>query len=196
MSMPASGCLGICTCPGGACSSISTAVGTGSGSLCALSVSAGKSAPHAMSEFYGYEPPSKCIDLTETYSDYTAYCWVKCASVNSSPAMGSEECYCLSLCSYLCACSAGVQNWASICVKCGGNGVLYCCVNSTEEFNTQTVNLTIYQGDTVCICIAACADSDGPYDALASVTISGVTGIVGNFSIGTTCYTIDLCVPV
>lgn len=54
MAMPTSGCIGIKTCPGGLCSSISCAVDGGSGSLASLSVTAGKSAPHCMREFYGY----------------------------------------------------------------------------------------------------------------------------------------------
>ncbi len=58
MAMPASGCIGLRCCFGTtACSSIGIAV-CGSlqtpTSLCAMSVAAGKAAPHAMTEFYGY----------------------------------------------------------------------------------------------------------------------------------------------
>ena len=53
MAICPTGNLSICA-TAGACRSISTAVGTGSGSLSALSVSAGKSAPHCMREFYGF----------------------------------------------------------------------------------------------------------------------------------------------
>ena len=60
MAMPASGCIALRTCIVGiACSSISCAVdgnATGSKSLSTLSTTAGKSAPHSMSEFYGYDP--------------------------------------------------------------------------------------------------------------------------------------------
>lgn len=58
MAMPASGCIGIITCPNSvACTSIAQAVDgnvTPPKSLSTLSVSAGKTAPHAMTEFYNY----------------------------------------------------------------------------------------------------------------------------------------------
>jgi len=53
--MCTTGNLSVCA-TAGTNRSISTAVGTGSGSLSALSVSAGKTAPHSMLEFYGYSP--------------------------------------------------------------------------------------------------------------------------------------------
>lgn len=60
MAMPASGCIALRTCiTGCACSSISCAVAGFACSpacLSSLSVQAGKSAPHSMSEFYGYAP--------------------------------------------------------------------------------------------------------------------------------------------
>lgn len=66
MAMPASGCIGIITCPNSvACTSIAQAVDgnvTPPKSLSTLSVSAGKTAPHAMTEFYNYNPapPNSC----------------------------------------------------------------------------------------------------------------------------------------
>lgn len=57
--MPTSGCIALRTCIVGiACSSIACAVdgnAVGSKSLSTLSVTAGKSAPHCMREFYGYD---------------------------------------------------------------------------------------------------------------------------------------------
>ena len=61
MAMCTSGNLSICA-TAGTCRSISTAVGGGSGSLSSLSVSAGKSAPHGMIEFYGYSSASLCVN--------------------------------------------------------------------------------------------------------------------------------------
>jgi len=58
MAMPASGCIALRTCiTGCACSSISCAVAgiaCSPASLASLSVQAGKSAPHSMTEFYSY----------------------------------------------------------------------------------------------------------------------------------------------
>ena len=58
MAMPASGCIGIITCPNSvACTSIAQAVDgnvTPPKSLATLSATAGKSAPHSMTEFYSY----------------------------------------------------------------------------------------------------------------------------------------------
>jgi hypothetical protein len=51
--MPTSGSIAIISAPQ-TCGSICAAVGIASGSLSTLSVAAGKSAPHAMREFYGY----------------------------------------------------------------------------------------------------------------------------------------------
>lgn len=53
MAMCTTGSLSICA-TAGTDRSISTAVGGGSGSLSALSTTAGKTAPHSMLEFYGY----------------------------------------------------------------------------------------------------------------------------------------------
>ena len=55
MAMCSTGAIGIISAPQGGCSSICAAVGCASGSLTTLSVAAGKTAPHAMSEFYGYK---------------------------------------------------------------------------------------------------------------------------------------------
>lgn len=56
MAMPTTGCIALKTClVGCACSSICVAVGyVGTASLSAISVDAGKTAPHCMREFYGY----------------------------------------------------------------------------------------------------------------------------------------------
>lgn len=60
MAMCSSGSLGIISAPQSGCSSIAMAVcGSVTSppySLSGLSVSAGKTAPHAMTEFYGYAP--------------------------------------------------------------------------------------------------------------------------------------------
>jgi len=68
MAMPASGSIAIKNNTLQTCSSICAAVvaggGSASGSLCALSLSASKIAPHCMREFYGYAPVTTiCINL-------------------------------------------------------------------------------------------------------------------------------------
>lgn len=84
MAMPASGCINLHTCITGiACSSIACAVdgnATGSKCLLTLSVTAGKTAPHSMSEFYGYTPNTDTCFCTgaqvtacATFSCYDAY---------------------------------------------------------------------------------------------------------------------------
>lgn len=66
MAMPTSGCIAIKSAPqtcGSICAAVVQGGGGASGSLSALSVSAGKSAPHCMREFYGYSPPTGSISV-------------------------------------------------------------------------------------------------------------------------------------
>jgi len=68
MAMPASGSIAIKNNTLQTCSSICAAVvaggGSASGSLCALSLSASKIAPHCMREFYGYAPVTTlCVNV-------------------------------------------------------------------------------------------------------------------------------------
>jgi len=71
MAMPVSGSLSICVAAGApqTCRSIRWAVGVDSGSLSTLSACAGKSAPHCMREFYGYNPVSYSISLATNQSE-------------------------------------------------------------------------------------------------------------------------------
>lgn len=70
MAIPTSGNISI-KGTAGTCRSICTAVvqggGTASNSLSSLSISAGKSSPHGMREFYGYTPVSDIIITMHTY---------------------------------------------------------------------------------------------------------------------------------
>ena len=74
MAMPSSGCIALRVCISGiACSSISCAVAgiaCSPASLCGLSVEAGKTAPHAMSEFYGYTSTTLSINPTNVVFNY------------------------------------------------------------------------------------------------------------------------------
>lgn len=67
MAMPSSGCIALKYCISGiACSSVACAVDgniTGNKSLSSLSVSAGKTTPHCMREFYGYSSGSNIVIL-------------------------------------------------------------------------------------------------------------------------------------
>lgn len=71
--MCSSGSLGLLSAPQGACSSISIAV-TGNAtppkSLVALSVAAGKTAPHSMLEFYGYGTATHTLSISPTYGEF------------------------------------------------------------------------------------------------------------------------------
>jgi len=185
--MPASGCLGIKTCPQGACSSISTAVGTGSGSLSALSVSAGKSAPHAMSEFYSYTRPWKCIYVGGILSSgcggallsvYQAGCLV------STPALSAGECYCACI-GYSISVYAG--NGGSVAAYINCNSVnIFCRLTTTNctgsvSFpikNTDTFQIGICANTPSCAC-AGCAGGD--------MYINTITSISGNECYGGGC---------
>jgi len=71
--MPVSDSLSICLAAGAPqlCRSIALAVSsTSSGSLSTLSACAGKSAPHCMREFYGYNPVTYSISLGITDTDF------------------------------------------------------------------------------------------------------------------------------
>ena len=74
MAMPLTGSLSICLAAGAPqlCRSIAGAVTTTtSGSLLCNSLCAGKSAPHCMREFYGYNPVTYSISLDVTDTDIT-----------------------------------------------------------------------------------------------------------------------------
>ena len=118
MGMCTSGAIGIISAPQGGCSSICTAVGCASGSLSVLSIAAGKTAPHAMSEFYGYSNISAlylsniyycdCFELSENMSQS-----LDCiAGMTPNTCVGTTYCWCLTK-------QTGLAS-SSICIFCNG----------------------------------------------------------------------------
>lgn len=71
MALPTTGSLSIKTAAG-VDRSIACEIGTTNGSLCSLSITAGKAAPHCMREFYGYSHVTDS-DITLSYESTTTY---------------------------------------------------------------------------------------------------------------------------
>lgn len=145
-------------------------------SLCSLSVSAGKTAPHAMTEFYGYSN-YKCIEFnnlsgtpTESYDE-----------IISSPSMSAGECYNISLSWSLC--TVGSKSNACVYVYCNGTTKYSCAATSDQSCSGTFSTFTIDDNDNVCTCIHACKGLGGTC-ARASISISTVTGVVGSFCKG------------
>lgn len=86
MTLCSSGNLSICA-TAGTNRSISTEVGTASGSLSALSVSAGKSAPHCMREFYGYS--SMSITASPATINFFVIDIARCSTITTTPTSGT-----------------------------------------------------------------------------------------------------------
>lgn len=181
MAIPASGSLSICA-TAGACRSISTAVGTGSGSLAALSVSAGKGAPHSMVEFYNYVPK---LDInmvgyggvfgTQGVSPYVyrSYCLVP------TPAAGQTYV----LCMRPDICNIGQQSgsYGQVCITCNLTQIYCCRVTSPTSgcITTPGVLRTIDSTDCVRIYTCACATNTactGAGGVGAQACIFSVTG--------------------
>lgn len=158
MAMPASGCIGIITCPNSvACTSVAQAVNgnvTPPKSLCALSVTAGKSAPHGMTEFYSFTPTLKYVDFTNISCTGNNTATARaCSSVNVSPAMTVGEYYCACFC--LCALSDGTYGQFAI-VTADRNGGTYCSVNVPAPSTCYCCySMCVAYGDTVCITTCA-----------------------------------------
>lgn len=194
MAMPASGLLGIINDPQAACSSICNAVfaatGVGSGSLTTLSVAAGKTAPHAMSEFYGYTAPTwSCIDLLRTNSagtDGVSAAVLKVHCLRPNPAMSVGQCYTAGISMNLCAIGQAVGSFATLCATC--NGVQVLCCTTTNGCITVTCNVTVDYNDILLICTGACAFNTACAGAAAAaVCLATITPVVGFECKGITC---------
>lgn len=160
MAMPASGCLGILSCPGSvACTSISQAVDgnvTPPKSLCALSVTAGKSAPHGMTEFYGYGPTPKVVNLlclTCTGNNTITARATSCLCVN--PAMSSGECYCPTF-SWCLFNDLDYGVFASFCVSRDGVCIECCAISPDGSYShSGSFSTCIPSGEVICIMTCA-----------------------------------------
>lgn len=177
MSMPASGSIAIISAPQ-TCGSICAAVGCASGSLTTLSVAAGKTAPHSMTEFYGYAPPSPInfTNITCCQTPTISY------TVSSVGGLLANTC-------------VGATFWYLI--DNGGGKVSSCAVvycNSVIKYSCTLIShgafptFTIRSIDTVCVCTRA-SDLLGSSFASACIKLCALTQCVGSFCLGT--YTSD-----
>lgn len=188
MAMPASGCIALYNCISGiACSSIACAVqGTPVGSCClsALSVAAGKTAPHTMSEFYGYYPPTPInlytyasVGTDGVSSNLTrAYC------VCPTPGIGDSYCLCLGF--DMCIGGASSGSYVGVCVTCNLACKMSCCFVYGQTCAVPLVEFPVGSSDCVRIftCVCECTSIVGTVGNIA--TIDSITTISGNFCRG------------
>lgn len=169
MTLCSTGSLSICG-TAGTNRSISTEVSTGSGSLSALSISADKSAPHSMLEFYGYASVFP-ISLSSICSCNTATDSHCLSSLNGGHCIGS--CYCLTI---------GYNIFTD---GIGTNACTAVICNSTVKYSRNTDGVGTFSSfivqntDCVCICTYAHAFDEGS-SASASGTINTILCIAGS----------------
>ena len=194
MAICPSGLLSICA-TAGSCRSISTAVGTGSGSLAALSVSAGKGAPHSMSEFYNYVPKTD-INMVQYGSAfgtqgispyvYRSYCLVP------TPAAGQTY----SLCMRPDICWLGQQSgsYGQVCITCNLTQIYCCRVTSNACVTTPGVLRTIDSNDCIRIYTCACATNTACTGASGVGAQGCLFSVTGTYhQKGTTCTLAGSC---
>jgi len=190
MAMCTSGNLSICG-TAGTCRSISTAVGTGSGSLSALNVSSGEGP--GMTSYYGYSA-AKDVNFCQYYktgTDGSSTTVYSCTCTITSAAMTSSECYCL--CSSHNVCVGFSQpgtSFARVCMRCNGALLFNCCITNAQYCGNFTCNLRVDYNDTIQIYNYAYTGSGTASDSVRSqstmVAIGNCTG-GGSFAKGTTC---------
>jgi len=197
MAMPVSGCIALRTCVTGInCSSISCAVnGSAAGTCClsALSVTAGKAAPHGMREFYGYTSAAgNAVSITNVSSTgtngvSTAVCNCSCLSYSLTRTVG--QCYCPAFdYSIIKLASQGIANkCAFVCILCNGTCIYGCGYNGIGTFNVSGTFAArcVDYNDTINIITCASINVDDTAAANASITISSITAGVGTYCIGT-----------
>jgi len=191
MAMPGSGCIALRTCITGiACSSIACAVNgsaVGSCSLSALSVSAGKTAPHAMTEFYGYSPAPPTINLNiqpiSVSCGPTTICC--CGCLQPSNAVPAGDCYYPNYTWCLCASNANVTS-ALVCIRCN-NVQIYCCALSGKAYSQSGSWITTARrvDSNDLIHIVTCVDRGVLNDCVRSqLVLSSITQCVGTYCVG------------
>ena len=183
MAMPSSGSIAIISAPQ-TCGSICAAVGCASGSLTTLSVAAGKSAPHAMSEFYGYMPPAPIAinfhTIACSVSQYNSY-WNACTTPIHIAQV--NDCYCACI-GYSLSVGAASNIQASASFICNGS-TLFTCTIAFGIPQSGSFSYTRCYGDIVCACVRAC-HTLGTVTACATISINSITDIVGDYCLGTT----------
>lgn len=186
MAMPASGSIAIISAPQ-TCGSICAAVGVASGSLSTLSVAAGKTAPHCMREFYGYNPATEInlIQYAGTGTQGIDAHITRCFCVDPLP-MGAES-YTICICGYLSTLSQQIFSCAQICVVCGATQKLCaCCVAGSAPPVTTSTSFLSSSVNKVCILLDACArDVSCPLCSSAKACIFSISGT--GYEKGTTC---------
>ena len=191
MSMPESGCITLRTCITGIdCSSIACAVNGGVVSNCCLSllsITAGKSTPHAMREFYGYPNTPVPIEKRISYTciagfghDGSSDSVGRTLLLSSTPVMEDDESY-----------NIIIKGRGMVEADSGGY-VSACIVRGTTvlwEFNTTSVGQN-YTSDAIvvngiqsfCVVIEAnSGDYGGAVTSSISANIWGISPIIGDF---------------
>jgi hypothetical protein len=194
MAMPASGTIAIISAPQ-TCGSICAAIGCASGSLSTLSVVAGKTAPHAMTEFYGYTNTYKQIGLCNISAAGTNGTSSRCSTdcICSNSAMVAGQCYTITLCHTMCA-NTCTGSLSCIIVYCNGSGK-YSCSRSNTNCATVTFSCSfaITSSDTACIMQCAVHGvAGGTGISCACSCITSVAATLGLFCKTTGCS--DCCV--
>lgn len=177
MAMCTSGAIGIISAPQGGCSSICTAVGCASGSLSVLSIAAGKTAPHAMSEFYGYSiSPIYFSNINDVKDVFYSYTLDRICGIQPNTCVGTTYCW-----------SLFKENSAtvSVCIFCNGTCIRGCRVDgtATQLCSGTFAVFTQLSTDNVCICTRA-RDLMGDNRGQATIQLSSLTQCVGNYCIG------------
>ena len=183
MAMPASGSIAIISAPQ-ACGSICAAVGLASGSLSALSVAAGKIAPHAMSEFYGYTNQTNVnIQPISVACGPYAICCCGCLQPGNSVPVG--DCYFPNYSWQLCA-SNITPTGAFVCIKCNGTTIYQCSVSSkafTCSGTWTTAARCVDYNDL--IHIVTCVSRSNLDDCVrARLIMTSITQGVGTYCVG------------
>lgn len=197
MAMPSNGCLRLRDCITGiACSSISCGVvgiACSPASLAGLSVQAGKSAPHAMTEFYGYSD-IKAIDyglVSYNGGDGTiGSCRVLC--VQSTPSLVAGNAFNMDIdLSMNVPTTSDDYSFAKTCVVCNSTTIYNCTIYNTTGRVDNFVSVDVYYGDSVVIHSEACAGNDIACagSVCSEVFSTYLANISGTYCFGTnTCY--------
>jgi len=200
-AMPSSGSLGICTCPQGSCSSISTAVGIGSGSLVANADYVGRA--RCMTAFYGYAPTWYCVDFTNIHNVYCGtspdcmYIEGSIASWNGSysPNWSAGQCYSLQLLNQISFNYYEDPNsWSRIQIFCNSSPIESCLYGRMSGTYFQfCTNICVCYDDYVDVYLEACAICC--LGACGDTSFNIINGTVGCFCIGSNCNSICAYAP-
>ncbi len=178
MAMPTSGTIGLKFCQGAiACSSICVAVGGTDGSLTSYSVLAGKSAPHCMSEFYGYVPKiaiNWCQYFDSGGQGINSYVYKRFCTY---PLPAAGQTYSLCVKGDLSLANQATSSYTYICVTCNGLSKMCCRITIPSTCATPTVLMTVDSNDVVCALVLACATNTAcSLCARGTACIFSVTG--------------------